>query len=98
MKVFTRPLSTLALPSTKTVPLIVSDRDDAFQEISPEPVLHEYDVAGVKLNDVATLLFRVAPTVSFSNTGTVPLEVAHGWDGPGLAFAYHVSHGTVGGV
>ena len=62
------------------------------------PALQEFDVAGVRLNEVATLLFAVATVVSFSNTGTIPLEVVHGCAGPGLALAYQLVHATVGGV
>src|SRR5919202_1114407 len=93
--VFATPLPALMLPSMKIVPLTVSAWLPASHDSCPPAVVHEYDVAGVRSNTVATLLLR---TVSLSKTGTLPLDVVHGAFGPGDALAYHRSHSGVGGV
>ena len=50
----------------------------------------------MRLNEVATLLLRVAPLASFSNTGGAPLELVQPCIGPGAAFRYQPSQSTVG--
>src|SRR5207245_4375504 len=84
-------LSILTCPSTKIVPRTVSTRDEASHDSCPVglpggPTMQLYEVAGVRLKTVVTLLFR---RPSLSKTGTVPLDVSQPCLGPGAAPPYH---------
>src|SRR5215208_358441 len=87
------------------VPRIVSTRVVAFHESSPENVLQEYDVAGVRLARPALLFLYVSFVASDADpaaTGLSKMNVGlgaspaagarHGKYGPGLALTYQSFH------
>src|SRR3954468_13102521 len=73
---------TIALPSMNTVPSIVSVLVVWFHAICPPGVVQLYDRPDGVRSCRGVVLLRVT---SVSNTGTVPLEEAHGNHGPGGA-------------
>src|SRR5918912_971155 len=93
--VSTWALSAFALPSMKTVPLTVRTRVVASHDSWPVPVVQEYELEGVRLKTLVTLLLRV---VSLSKTGTLPLDDRQPARGPGWAALYQRSQSALGGV
>src|SRR4051812_33919779 len=80
----------MALPSMNTVPLIVSVCVVLFHEISPPAVLQLYEPLDGVRSCTGVVLLRVV-SESNTGTGTVPLEVKQGNDGPGDAKVYQKS-------
>jgi uncharacterized spore protein YtfJ len=62
--------------------------------LAPGPTRHVYELDGVRLKTVETLLSRV---VLLSKVGVVPLAVVQAVFGPGIAFEYQVAKSAVGG-
>ena len=72
------------------MPLIVSFFAPAFHEIDPPGVVQLYEVPGVRFCADPPPA-ELSSVVFVSNTGTVPLEVAHGKHGPGDENRYQKS-------